>query len=487
MAFIKKSRIVGTIALLFIVLYFCPFIYGKVIYVDDDAFGANNGSSWENTYMYLQDALADASDSDKSVEIRVAQGIYKPDLGAGNVPGDREASFRLINDVTISGGYAGINANDPNARDIELYETTLSGDLNGDDVEDPNRAENSYHVLIGSGTNVTAVLDGFIVAGGAANGPELDSDPVYMDRLRVGGGMYNWKGSPTLKNCSFNDNTAEGAGGIYNYKGDPTLIKCTFSDNSAIGSGGMHNQEGSPILSNCSFNDNAAMAGGGMGTYKGSPILTNCTFSDNWGWDGGGMFNQESSPALTNCIFSGNSDGGMWIQRGSAILTNCTFSGNWGAIYHYNSDDPNSSLILTNCIIWHNAPNTIPQTSTIMYSNIQGGWEGEGNIDEDPLFVNPGYWADKNDPYIVVAANDSNAIWIDGDYHLKSSAGRWDPNSQSWVFDDVTSPCIDAGDPFSPVMYEPHPRGCIINMGAYGGTEEASKSPFGCSYEADSD
>jgi hypothetical protein len=67
---------------------------------------------------------------------------------------------------------------------------------------------------------------------------------------------------------------------------------------------------------------------------------------------------------------------------------------------------------------------------------------------------------------------------VDGDYHLKSQAGRWDPNSESWVIDDVTSPCIDAGDPLTPVMYEPHPRGCFINMGAYGGTEKASKSPL---------
>jgi L-ascorbate metabolism protein UlaG (beta-lactamase superfamily) len=70
-------------------------------------------------------------------------------------------------------------------------------------------------------------------------------------------------------------------------------------------------------------------------------------------------------------------------------------------------------------------------------------------------------------------------VWIDGDYHLKSEAGRWDPVSESWIVDDVTSPCIDAGDPNSPVGDEPEPNGGIINMGAYGGTAEASKSPGG--------
>ncbi|MHC4708055.1 MAG: PGF-pre-PGF domain-containing protein, partial [Planctomycetota bacterium] len=88
------------------------------------------------------------------------------------------------------------------------------------------------------------------------------------------------------------------------------------------------------------------------------------------------------------------------------------------------------------------------------FSDIQGGWEGEGNIDADPLFADP----DK------------------GDYHLKSEYGRWDAASGSWVVDEVTSPCIDAGDPNSAVGDEPEPNGGRINMGAYGGTAEASKS-----------
>jgi hypothetical protein len=53
------------------------------------------------------------------------------------------------------------------------------------------------------------------------------------------------------------------------------------------------------------------------------------------------------------------------------------------------------------------------------------------------------------------------------------------PKQRSWVEDDATSPCIDAGDPMSPVGYEPFPNGGIVNMGAYGGTAEASKSYFG--------
>ncbi|HNS22910.1 MAG TPA: hypothetical protein PKH24_20595 [Sedimentisphaerales bacterium] len=87
----------------------------------------------------------------------------------------------------------------------------------------------------------------------------------------------------------------------------------------------------------------------------------------------------------------------------------------------------------------------------------------------DPLFANPGHWNSELAP----------TSWTDGDCHLKSQAGRWDPNTSSWVQDDVTSPCIDAGDPNDPIGDEPFPNGGRINIGAYGGTAEASKSYFG--------
>jgi hypothetical protein len=102
--------------------------------------------------------------------------------------------------------------------------------------------------------------------------------------------------------------------------------------------------------------------------------------------------------------------------------------------------------------------------------------EASHSIDSDPCFANPGYWADVIDSNIAADPNDPNAVWVEGDYHLKSQAGRWDPNSQSWVQDDVTSPCIGAGDPNSPIGDEPEPNGGRINIGAYGGMAEASKS-----------
>jgi len=99
-----------------------------------------------------------------------------------------------------------------------------------------------------------------------------------------------------------------------------------------------------------------------------------------------------------------------------------------------------------------------------------------GNLETDPCFVDPGYW-DPNG----TADDPNDDFFVEGDYHLKSQAGRWNEAGGSWVQDEVTSPCIDASDPNSPIGYEPFPNGGVINMGAYGGTDQASKSYFGAS------
>ena len=388
------------------------------IYVDTDANGANNGSSWVDAFNDLQDALADNLPGD---EIRVAQGIYKPAYSitppppplppGGNINAQevtvtatgRGAYFQLINDVVIKGGYAGLGEPDPNARDIKLYETILSGDIAGNDREvidprdmlsDPCRAENSLKVIFSGGCDQTAILDGFTITGGHANG---------MFPAGLGGGMRNSHSSPTVINCTFAKNYAEYGGGICNEWSSPILINCIFVDNNALWKGGgIYNHESSnPALTNCMFIGNSAVVeygeGGGMSNYRSSPTVTNCTFAGNSAVGeygaGGGMYNSRSNPTLTNCILWGNA-----ATTGPQI---------------YNKE---TSLIIT-------------------YSDVQGGWPGEGNIDAAPCFVD--------------AAN--------GDYHLLPD-----------------SPCINTGDP--DYIAEPNetdldgkPRiiGGRIDMGAY--------------------
>jgi hypothetical protein len=367
----KISGLWGITLVVIVVLVSSFTASGKVIYVDADASGPfHTGSTWTYAYKHTQDALTEANFSAKPVEIHVAQGIYQPDETSTypDGTGDRYATFQLINGVILKGGYAGNGQPDPDMRDFTFYETILSGDLNGDDGPNfTSNGENSYNVVTASETNATAVLDGFTITAGNANGYEEYS---------MGGGMFNNNSNPTLTDCTFSGNLAVYGGGMYNY-------------------------------------------------INSSPTLTNCTFSGNWATTdaGGGMTNWDNSnSALTNCILWGNT-----ASSGAQIHKEVT------------------------CFV------------TITYSDIEGGWLGIGNINTDPYFA---------DAY-------------NGDYHLKSEAGRWDPDSESWIIDSVTSPCIDAGDSASDWKAELWPHGCHINMGAYGGTPEASMSRWDAGSVAD--
>ena len=329
-------------------------VSSNVLYVDSAAGGAGDGSNWCDAFNYLQDALAIAT---PGTTIRVADGSYKPDQGGGQTPGDREATFQLLDGVTIEGGYAGCGAPDPDDRDIDLYETIVSGDLAGDDDPNPsstccsagggpgcddgacqaivcaedasccdtewdercgviawimccgvcgNRCENSHSVVTGSGTYATSILAGFTITGGNADGT---SPPWENDR---GAGMYNWYGSPTVTECTFRANSAySGGSGMHNAGCASTITKCKFTGNMAgWGGGGMSNAGASnPSLSDCTFSGNRAlMVGGGMcNNTQCSPTLTNCTFIDNSADHGAGMVNEyESHATVTNCAFREN-------------------------------------------------------------------------------------------------------------------------------------------------------------------------------------
>ena len=483
-----KNHVIILAAFVLLPAFVCS-ASAKTIYVDADAAGANNGSSWANAYPFLQDALADANSSPKPVEIRVAQGVYTPDSNSA-VPegtGDREATFQLINGLSLIGGYAGFDEPDPNERDVEAYETILSGDLDGNDVKvndpydllnEPSRDENSCHVVTGSGTDVTAVIDGFTITAGNAYGHGGHD----FDR---GGGMYNSSANPRVTECTFAENSVVGcSGGMYNCNNsNPKLTDCTFHRNfGGHFGGGMVNMDSNPTLTKCRFSANIAMYGGGGGisNLNSSPILIGCTFISNSprSGSGGGIDNGHSNPILAYCTFISNSamnGGGINNLSSSPTLTQCTFTSNT-AEKGGGMCNRDSSPTLNNCIFWANSPGQVcdhNSTTLISYSDVQGGWQGQGNIDADPCFAEPGHWEQDDDDN-----NDDDYDWVDGDYHLKSHTGRYDPNSDSWVEDDVTSPCIDAGNPLDPIGMEPFPNGGIINMGAYGGTSEASKSYF---------
>ena len=511
--------------LLLAVVALCLPAGAAVIYVDADASGANDGASWASAHLYLQDALARARDVKGGVEIRVAGGVYRPDQGKGRTPGDVHATFELLDDVTIAGGYAGAGAVDPDARDITANETILSGDLAGDDGPDFANYTNNAQVVVTSTFNgATAVLDGVTITGGTGwSGPGMSCygsaatviDCTFRANRSIGleggygGAVYNSEGGPTFDRCTFEGNWAMAEGGaIWNQsRGRVTLIECTFVGNYAELRGGavssftsgveatdclftgnavqyqggaIYGYQTQHVLTGCTFVGNAAgEGGGGLYNLHGTTSISGCTFTANSGFQGGGIYNDAAAPvAVTASLLAGNvaagSGGGMYnCCDSNPKLTNCTFADNRAP---EGAGLAAGLPVLHNCIVWNADPDAaaflaLGDGPTVSYSCIRGGWPGAGNIDTDPRFAQPGFW-DAND----TPDDPSDDLWVEGDYHLKSRTGRWDPNDESWVADDVMSPCIDAGDPKSRLGDEPFPNGAIINMGAYGGTAEASKS-----------
>ncbi|MFI5378410.1 MAG: beta strand repeat-containing protein, partial [Tepidisphaerales bacterium] len=271
------------------------------IYVDMAAVGANTGTSWTDAFSSLQPAVLTAVDGDT---IRIAHGTYKP---TGTT--DRTIGFALRNAVVMYGGYAGYGAPNPDTRDMVAYPTLLSGDIG----QIGDASDNSYHVVTASGVGSSTVLDGVTVIGGNANGSGANQS--------TGGGLFATGSSPTVTNCAFRGNSANGGGGIYNAaSASPTLANCTFTGNTASSSGGA------------------------MSSDSSNPTLINCTFSGNYAsTSGAALYNtSSSSPKLTNCI--------IWGSGNSPIINNSS-------------------------------------TPTIGNSDVQGGYDGYGNIAANPLFV----------------------------------------------------------------------------------------------------
>ena len=375
-----------------------------------------DGLSWATAFTSIQEAIDD-SDALGECEVWVAAGTYTSLDGC---------VVTMAENVHLYGGFAGTEqARDE--RDWEANATIVDG-------------ESARRCVIGADD---ATLDGFIIQHGT---------PRHFD----GGGMLNEYGaSPTVANCTFSDNRSGRGGGMYNDRGSsPTVINCIFSDNVATyGEGGAMNNEfgSSPTVTNCTFTGNSADHGeGGGAIFSGdsSPAVTGCAFMGNTADYGGAISSWESLATFTNCVFAGNygEEGGAMRNYRSPSLTliNCTFFGNkaayGGAIRHFVGGSP----AVTNCILWGDSAtirgaeidNDIyplpPCTPNMTYSCIEGGYEGEGNIADGPLFVD--------------AAN--------GDYSLQSG-----------------SPCIDTGTPDgapeTDILGVARPQGSGYDMGAH--------------------
>ena len=363
-----------------------------------------------------------------------------------------------------------------------------------------------------------SVLRGFTIQSGRINGHEIPSDNANWHENPahpVGAGIYCEYSSPTIINCVVKDCKAEVGAGIGCVGGEPVIVDCVVEGCTAGGFG----------------NSRSGGRGGGIGLIRGCNVtISNCIVRKNSGWYnsyGGGIYCRRSAATIKNCDISFNSapgnitGGGVYCSGPSAelILQNCTISSNaaqaGGGVFteaglsisnsaakesprcdvritnctvaHNRLPEPqmppspgggihssNSEIIVKNSIVWYNEGTQVviypafdalnaAGESPVLYSDVQGGYFGEGNIQVDPLF------ASTSTP----------------DYHLQSIYGRFDPVSGTWVIDEYHSPCIDAGDPKDPVGHEPFPNGKRINMGAYGGTRQASKGVVRLVYHVD--
>ena len=264
-------------------------------------------------------------------------------------------------------------------------------------------------------------------------------------------GMLNYDSSPEITGCDFINNyvyngASPSGGAVYNNNANPVITGCRFENNTLDngiggyngGGGAMYNaNSSSPEISACEFTGNAAASGGAIFNIMSSPTITDCNFTNNNSdFDddnyGGAIANLSgSAPAISDCVFTGNSSykgGAIYISLGTATaspatITNCIFNSNsaernGGAVYSqfnggelhvvnsvfYNNDadsdadsfglggtlyNDRGAVTLTNTIAWNNNDSEFESNIavTVAYSDIEGGYSGTGNIDDDPLFM----------------------------------------------------------------------------------------------------
>lgn len=353
-------------------------------------------------YSTIQDGINAASDGDT---VLVAQGTY---IGSGN----RDIDF-LGKAITVK------SENGPS-------ETIIDCQAN---AGDPHRGFD-----FSSGESSSSILEGFTIRNGYVTGSGFSA---------FGAGISCSNSSPIIADCIITENTADGGGGGISCTENsaPLITNNTIIGNTAYGDGGgIHFKDSHLTITNNTINLNSASHGGGIYAYYSGATVTDNIISENiassWG---GGLAVLEATHApdpiwqICNNLIANNSGGsdggGLSIQcsfpaPGHNMMNN-TITGNTavsgGAIALWLSAYP----VITNSILWSNSAPEIYISSgggepTVSYTDIAGGWAGTGNIDTDPLFTT--------------------------DYHLLAG-----------------SPCIDTGDPASPL----DPDGTRADMGAF--------------------
>ncbi len=324
------------------------------IFVDINALGANNGSSFVNAFTDLQSALAVAGNGD---QVFVADGTYTPTDTT-----DRDISFVIPSGVEVFGGFSGTET-ELSQRNVEENITILSGNIG-----DSSAGDNSHQVVEISNTSASTILDGFTITEGNANG----TTSSFRDNQDNGAGIFGVDANARLNNLIIINNSAiaDGGGLFLGLDSNVSVNNVSFVDNSASNEGGAIFVEignNSLNLTNSLFINNQSTGGGAI-HINDIEILNviNNTFSNNQGgvadslFDDTGVVRAGENRTIANNIFADDAP----IPNAQLLL-----------------DDTitDASINISNNLIQGTA--TLPETGVVI---------GSGNLtDTDPLFVDP--------------------------------------------------------------------------------------------------
>ena len=400
----------GGLLLLFVFSLVIPASSQSIIYVDADAVGSDDGSSWADAFVYPQDGLAVAEAGD---EVWVAEGIYRPDQGGGQTSGDRAALFHAA-DISMYGGFEGVESSI--SERVDSLRSVLTGDLLDNDSGDvsasePTRADNAWQVLGLS----SALLDGFVVTSAHGNGG-LSAGHSTIRNVRVtknysnhDGGGVRISGEPCrIENVVLEENVAEDEGG-------GVIVSCQYArledvvlkNNSALQGSGMFNRGHATVLG-ASFVGNVGE--GAIYTEEQTRLLlVNALLSGNSGYVAGVAAEEPKHVSIVNSaiVHSTSTGGAVFVSYGHLEITNSVVafndSGSRGAI-HEIGNDTFSAMRVSNSIFWGNEGGSNPHFTRLVVDGNPGPFEVafsllEGmlpdyvdeveNLYEDPLFSNP--------------------------------------------------------------------------------------------------
>jgi len=426
---------------------------GPIIYVDSQATGGNNGTSWSNAYNELAGAVKGADSGD---DVWVARGVYLPGTDAGD-------AFEPASGVDLYGGFTN-GMTSLSQRNAWTYPSILSGEIG-----DPADVTDNIAQIVKITVAADVCLDGLTLSRGYATG-------------NGGSALYIAKAA-TIGNCLFTGNG--GTYAIQNFAGVMNTVGESYSNCVFIANTGcLYNRNAKFSLKNSLFLNNA-------GTYLvhfwSSSTIDHCTFAGNTS----PLYLYQQFPVFKNSILKRDTAGepftaaswnngtvsysdiwggwtpsARWVDGGSNLNVNPLFVG--GPVGSWTADGAYDAVTLQT---------TLTDSGGGWGANqMKGKWLNPNTNDTGRVL----YYVISNTATQIVVAGDAGTVGTNTapyrveDYHLRSKEGHW--TASGWVLDGHSSPCIDAADTNAPWGNEPSPNGERANMGAYGNTSRASRT-----------